>query len=198
MKRIAVLSFGLLGSFFLFSALVTAQSSTTTYNINTLAGKVASVNGTAGLQIRFSAFIQQEADLSDNLTNPSPHALVTPSFLLSSPLDATSVGAPNVTVNQDTATAPQNETAIAVDPNNPNRIVSGMNDYVTTTWTCFLGSTPCSAFGDGYSGTYFSNDGGATWCCASKLDGSNIGTLIPGVTHLTGGQYDAAGDPAVA
>src|SRR6267154_748226 len=33
-----------------------------TYDINTLAGKVASVNGTAGLQIRMSAFIQQEAD----------------------------------------------------------------------------------------------------------------------------------------
>src|SRR5207244_10942788 len=32
-----------------------------TYDLNTLAGKVASVNGTAGLQIRFSALIEQEA-----------------------------------------------------------------------------------------------------------------------------------------
>ena len=32
-----------------------------TYDINTLAGKVASVNGTAGLQIRFSAFIEEES-----------------------------------------------------------------------------------------------------------------------------------------
>lgn len=199
MKRIPVIVLiSLVSSFLLsFSAGATAQNSSPTYNINTLAGKVASVNGTAGLQIRFSAFIQQEADFSDHLTNPSPHTLITPSFLLSSPLDATSV-APAITVNQDTATAPQNETAIAVDPNNAQRVVTGMNDYVTTTWTCFLGSTPCSAFGDGYSGTYFSNDGGATWCCASKLDGSSLGTLIPGVTHLTGGQYDAAGDPAVA
>jgi hypothetical protein len=57
--------------------------------------------------------------------------------------------------------------------------------------------TPCSAHGDGYSGTYFSNDGGKTWCCASNLDGSSQGTLIPGVTHLSGGPYDAGGDPAV-
>jgi len=168
-----------------------------TYNINTLVGKVASVNGTAGLQIRFSAFIEEESDFSDNLSNPSPSTLVTPRFLLSSPLDATSV-APAITVNEDAATAPQNETAITVDPNNPRRIVGGLNDYVTTTWTCTLGGLPCSAVGDGYSGTYFSNDGGLTWCCASKLDGSSLGTLIPGVTHLTGGQYDAAGDPAVA
>lgn len=200
MKRIPALTLISLVTIVLlaFCETLTAQSSSPDHDITTLAGKVASVNGTAGLQIRFSSFIEQEADFSDNLSNPVPNALVMPANLLNSPLDPTSVGTPNVTVNQDTATAPQNETAIAVDPNNPKRIVGGLNDYVTTTWTCFLGEIPCSAFGDGYSGTYFSNDGGATWCCASKLDGSNIGTLIPGVTHLTGGQYDAAGDPAVA
>ena len=74
---------------------------------------------------------------------------------------ATRSSPPNVTVNQDTAGAPQNETAIAVDPNNPNRIVAGANDYVSRTWTCTVSGTPCSALGDGYSGTYFSNDGGA-------------------------------------
>jgi hypothetical protein len=36
------------------------------------------------------------------------------------------------------------------------------------------------------------------WCCASKLDGSSLGTLIPGVTRFTGGQYDGGGDPSVA
>src|SRR5262249_11838582 len=187
MKRIPALALIALVTTVLlaFCETLTAQSSSPDYDITTLAGKVASVNGTAGLQIRFSSFIEQEADFSDNLSNPDPNALVMPANLLNSPLDPTSVGTPNVTVNQDTATAPQNETAIAVDPNNPKRIVGGLNDYVTTTWSCFLGNTPCSAFGDGYSGTYFSNDGGATWCCASKLDGSNIGTLIPGVTHLT-------------
>src|SRR5437667_899212 len=33
-----------------------------TFNINTLAGKVAAVNAVEGLGIRFSAFIQQEAE----------------------------------------------------------------------------------------------------------------------------------------
>lgn len=181
------------------SANASSTSSTdVTYDINTLAGKVASVNGTAGLQIRFSAFIEQEANTSDQAIHPIPTTPITPTFVLSSPLDGTSVAAPDVTVNQDTAGAPQNETAIAVDPNNPNRVVAAANDYVTRTWTCTINGTPCSALGDGYSGTYFSNDGGNTWCCASNPDGSSLGTLIPGVDHLAGGQYDAGGDPAVA
>lgn len=175
------------------------SSSDATYDITTLAGKVASVNGTAGLQIRFSALIESEADTTfQEGSNPSPSTLATPGILLSSPLDGTSVLGPAVTVNQDTGGAPQNETSIAVDPNAPQRIVSAANDYVTGTWTCQIGSNPCSAFGDGYSGTYYSNDGGETWCCASKPDGSDIGTLIPGVEHFVGGQYDAGGDPSVA
>ena len=164
------------------------------YDISTLAGKVASLNGTAGLQIRFSAFIEEEAEEED----ASSPAAISPAYVLSSPLDGNSIAAPDVLVNQDTAAASQNETAIAVDPNNPLRIVAGANDYVTRTWNCTINGTPCSALGDGYSGTYYSNDGGQTWCCASSLDGSNWGTLIPGVTRLTGGQYDAGGDPALA
>lgn len=173
------------------------SASSPTYDLNTLAGKVASVNGTAGLQIRFSAYIEDEAAV-DSFVPGGPTAPISPSFVLSSPLDGTSVAGPNVTVNQDNAGAPQNETAIAVDPNNPNRIVAAANDYVTRTWTCVLSGKPCSGLGDGYSGTYFSNDGGHTWCCSSNLDGSSQGTLIPGVTRLSGGQYDAGGDPALA
>src|SRR6267378_6182240 len=172
----------------------TTDNSGVTYDITTLAGKVASVNGTAGLQIRFPSFIEQEADLEDAATAP---AAITPAHVLSSPLDRTSVAAPAVTVNKDTAAASQNETAIAVDPNNPNRIVAAANDYVTRTWSCSVSGTPCSALGDGYSGTYFSNDGGTTWCCASS-DVQHQGTLIPGVTRLSGGVYDAGGDPALA
>jgi hypothetical protein len=165
-----------------------------TYDINALAGKVASVNGTAGLQIRFSAFVEEQ---SQDSSAPGPSTPITPANVLSSPLDGTSILAPAVTVNQDTAGAPQNETSIAVDPNNPSRIVASMNDYVTRAWTCSIGGTPCSALGDGYSGTDFSNDGGSTWCCVSS-DPNHLGTLIPGVEHLTGGIYDAGGDPAVA
>ena len=165
-----------------------------TYDINTLAGKVASVNGTAGLQIRFSAFIEEE---SQDSSAPPTSTPITPANVLSSPLDGTSILAPAVTVNQDTAGAPQNETSIAVDPHNPKRVVASMNDYVTRTWTCTIAGTPCSALGDGYSGTYFSNNEGSTWCCVSS-DPSHLGTLIPGVERLTGGIYDAGGDPSVA
>jgi hypothetical protein len=175
----------------------TVAASSPSYDITTLAGKVASLRGTAGLQIRFSGLIEQEADMSDQAANPTPNTPISPTFVLSSPLDGTSVLAPDVTVNRDIAAAPQNETAIAVDPNNPNRVVAAANDYVTRTWTCTVSGTPCSALGDAYSGTYFSNDGGATWCCVSS-DPSHLGTLIPGVEHLTGGQYDAGGDPALA
>jgi hypothetical protein len=166
------------------------------YDITTLAGKVASLRGTAGLQVRFSAFLEEEA-AEEDAPDPGPTAPITPTFVLSSPLDGTSIAAPNVLVNQDTAGAPQNETSIAVDPNNANRVVSSANDYVTRTWTCTISGTPCSALGDGYSGTYYSNDGGSTWCCAST-DPAHLGTLIPGVTRLAGGTYDAGGDPAVA
>ena len=168
-----------------------------TYNINTLAGKVASVKGTAGLQIRFSAFIEEEAEES-GMTIPKVAAPpITPNIVLSSSLDGTSIIAPDVLVNQDTAAAPQNETSIAVDPNNHNRVVASANDYVSRTWSCSISGTPCSALGDAYSGTYFSNDGGATWCCSSS-DPAHLGTLIPGVERLTGGIYDAGGDPSVA
>jgi hypothetical protein len=164
------------------------------YDINTLAGKVASLHGTAGLQIRFSAFLEEEAADASAPPSASP---ITPTFVPGSPLDGNTVLPPDVTVNQDTAAAPQNETAIAVDPNNPNRIVAGANDYVSRTWSCTISGTPCSALGDAYSGTYFSNDGGKTWCCTAT-DPSHLGTLIPGVEHLTGGPYDAGGDPSVA
>jgi BNR repeat-like domain len=173
-----------------------SASGAANYDITTLAGKVASLNGTAGLQIRFSALIQEEADAAD-VTAPTPATPITPTFVLSSPLDGNVVLPPDVTVNQDTAAAPQNETAIAVDPNNPNRLVGGANDYVSRTWACSVSGTPCSALGEAASGTYFSNDGGSTWCCTST-DPQHLGTIIPGINRLTGGQYDAGGDPSVA
>jgi hypothetical protein len=175
---------------------IRADAAPKSYNINTLAGKVASLRGTAGLQIRFSAFIEEEADEAE-VGNPGPFTPIDPAFVLSSPLDGTSILAPNVLVNSDTAAAPQNETSIAIDPNNANRVVGSANDYVARTWTCTISGTPCSALGDAYSGTYFSNDGGGTWCCTSTGPG-NLGTVIPGVTRLTGGTYDAGGDPALA
>ncbi len=179
------------------TAVMPGAAASPTFDITTLAGKIASLNSSAGLQLRFSALIEAEAaEGNANLTPPT--APITPAFVLSSPLDGTTVQPPDVTVNQDTAGAPQNETAIAVDPNNPNRVVAGANDYVTRTWTCEINGAPCSGLGDAYSGTYFSNDGGHTWCCSSS-DPQHLGTLIPGVNRLAGGgQYDAGGDPALA
>src|SRR5712691_496839 len=81
-----------------------ASDAPPTYDITTLAGKVASVNGTAGLQIRFSAFIEQEA--ADEVAASTATA-ITPTYVLSSPLDGTSVAGPAVTVNKDTAGGPQ-------------------------------------------------------------------------------------------
>jgi hypothetical protein len=174
-----------------------AIAATPTYDITTLAGKVASLHGTAGLQVRFSALLEQEAEESQDEAAPAPAQPITPDFVLDSPLDHDAITPPNVLVNQDTHGAPQNETSIAVDPNNPDRIVASANDYVSRTWSCDVDGTPCSALGEGYSGTYFSNNGGATWCCASSGP-NDLGTLIPGVNHLGGGIYDAAGDPSVA
>src|SRR6266705_6408439 len=173
-----------------------ATASQTSYDINTLAGKLASVNNTPGLLITLSGFLQQEADMSDQATNPTPNTAITPIYVLSSSLDGTPVHPPAVTVNQDTAAATQNEPVIAVDPNNANRLVAGTNDYITRTWSCMINGTPCSGLGDGYSGAYYSNDGGHTWCCIAT-DPQHLGTLIPGVERLTGGIYDAGGDANV-
>ena len=54
----------------------------------------------------------------------------------------------NVVMNQDNTNRAQDETPIAVDPGNPNRLLSGANDYRN---------------GDSQCGVYASRDGGATW-----------------------------------
>jgi hypothetical protein len=167
------------------------SASKTSYDISTLKGKVASINGTAGLQIRMSAFIEEEADDS------AAGVLAPDGATLSDPADGGVILAPNYVMNQDTDGAPQNETSIAVDPNNPLRVVGSANDYVARTWSCTINGTPCSALADGYSGTYYSNDGGVTWAGKSS-DPQHLATLIPGVTRLTGGAYDAGGDPALS
>jgi hypothetical protein len=80
---------------------------------------------------------------------------------------------------------PQNETAIAVDPGNPNHVVAGSNDYRVC---CdFTGLNDSTAW------AYTSFNGGATW--------TNV--QVPGLTAQTGGhaqfaEVDAAGDPAMA
>ena len=191
-----VLGFALVASGMQVAAASSKNGSSPAIDVSTLAGKVAAIKATSGFYLRVSAFLEQEADIAEAGTT-APSDPITPTFVLSSPLDGTSVVAPDVVVNQDTMAASQNEPIVAVDPGNPSRIVVGMNDYVARTWSCTIGSTPCSALADGYSGTFYSNDAGATWCCVAT-DPDHLGTLIPGVEHLTGGMYDAGGDPSLA
>src|SRR5467141_4594767 len=194
---LVVLGFVVMAAGVQVSAAALNTSSSPTYDITTLAGKVASIRATQGFYLRASALIEQEADNLDvGASPPYSSTPITPIHVLSSPLDGKSVGSPAVVVNQDPNAASQNEPAIAVDPGNPNRIAVAMNDYVTRTWSCTIAGTPCSALGDGYSGTYFSNDGGLTWCC-TPTDPAHLGTMIPGVERLTGGIYDAGGDSNV-
>src|SRR2546425_399891 len=121
---LVMLGFAVIAAGVQVSAASSNASSSPTYDITTLAGKVASIRGTQGLYLRTSALIEQEADKLDVGASPpySPDA-ITPRYVLSSPLDGTSVSIPDVVVNQDSNAASQNEPAIAVDPSNPNRIV---------------------------------------------------------------------------
>jgi hypothetical protein len=85
----------------------------------------------------------------------------------------------------------QNETAIAVDPNNPRHVVAGYNDYRR---------------GDGTCGTSYSLDGGRSWNDSTAPNGfsrGNSGNIQNGVTGVntfgTPREYwQAAGDPSVA
>lgn len=86
----------------------------------------------------------------------------------------------------------QNETAVAVDPNNPRHIVAGFNDYRR---------------GDGTCGTSYSLDGGKTWNDSTMPNGFSRGNA--GNIQLNGGPetgtfgtpreyWQGAGDPSVA
>src|SRR5438128_10494022 len=143
---LVMLGFAVIAAGVQVSAASSNASLSPTYDITTLAGKVASIRGTQGLYLRTSALIEQEADKLDVGASPpySPDA-ITPRYVLSSPLDGTSVLSPAVVVNQDPNAASQNEPAIAVDPGNPNRIVVAMNEYVALTSSCAIAGTPCSA-----------------------------------------------------
>jgi hypothetical protein len=90
-----------------------------------------------------------------------------------------------ITGSQTGCGAPQNETTIVVNPNNPNNLVGGTNDYRVFNTR--------EGRNDGSGWAYTSFDGGATW--------NNI--ELPHLTFQTGAtgalfDMDSAGDPSLA
>jgi hypothetical protein len=73
----------------------------------------------------------------------------------------------------------KNETSIAQDPNAPNHLVAGFNDYRR---------------GDGTCGTSWSVDGGATWQDSTLPTGFVNGTIFGAAREY----FNAGGDPSVA
>ena len=71
-------------------------------------------------------------------------------------------------VNQDTAARAAERDVDRGRPEQPEPGRRRGQRLRRRTWTCTISGTPCSALGDAYSGTYFSNDGGCTWCCARQ------------------------------
>ena len=91
------------------------------------------------------------------------------------------LGGMDILVNQDFSNRPQNETAIVVDPNNPDHVVTGYNDY-RVGWPV----------GGGYSTTF---DAGKTW-----YDGEVVfpALIAPADFPNFAEPPVATGDPAVA
>src|SRR3989454_1080060 len=113
---LVVLGFAVIAAGVQVSAASSNTSASPTYNITTLAGKVASIRATQGFYLRTSALIEQEADsLEVGASQPYSPTAITPTYVLSSPLDGTSVLSPAVVVNQDPNAASQNEPALAFD-----------------------------------------------------------------------------------
>src|SRR5256885_16600313 len=91
MLGFAVIAAGVQGS-----AASSNASLSPTYDITTLAGKVASSRGTQGLYLRTSPLIDQEADKLDvGASPPASRDATTPRSAWSSPLEGTSVSLPS-------------------------------------------------------------------------------------------------------
>ena len=119
----------------------------------------------------------------NNATNANPYApFVTNVNIISG--DNINAGAG---VNNGCRT-PQNETAIAVNPNNPLNLVAGANDYRDC---CITSGT--SLRNDGSGWVYTSFDGGLTWTNI-KLPGVGFSGNAQGVFK----KVTSVGDPAIA
>jgi hypothetical protein len=121
-------------------------------------------------------------------------ALLCP-FTLESRFDNRSITPPADLVTVDSFAYADDEPGIATDPNNPNRLCvveQSRNEFI---WSC-LCDTSCSGVGF-VIGSWYSNDGGSTWCCPSTSE-SDRGGIVPGVQLLVGGTYENMSDPSAA
>jgi hypothetical protein len=174
--------------------LAPASAASPTYDITTLAGKVASLHGTAGHQVRFSAFLEEEGRGGGQRLRARPDHARLRALEPARRDDHRGAQRPRQPGHARGAAERDIDRGRPEQPEPDRRLDERLR---ARTWSCDINGTPCSALADGYLGTYYSNDGGPTWCCVSS-DPNHLGTLIPGVTRLTGGIYDAAGDPSVA
>ena len=120
-----------------------------------------------------SALCQSELGQPNPYTNPAPN------------VDVINDDAVVSAGSQTGCRTAQNETTIAVNPENPNNLVAGANDYRVFNTR--------EGRNDGSGVAYTTTDGGRTW--------RNI--ILPGLTFQTGAtgalsDMDSAGDPAIA
>ena len=112
-----VVGFALIASPIPASAAASGATPSGNFVIATLAGKVASIRATEGFHLRLSSFLESQAGESEEVSAAAPGDPITPTFVLSSPLDGTSVAA--VLAEAETAAAaepvPVPELAPAVD-----------------------------------------------------------------------------------
>jgi hypothetical protein len=139
-------------------------------------------SGMPGLKLGYGD-VPAQCQNYDNANNVNPYLPFVSSV-------NTIVGDPyndGVGVNQGCRT-PQNETAIAVNPANPNNLVAGANDYRDC---CVVSAGTLRNDGSGY--VYVSMDGGAIWQNI-KLPGLGTnGEPIGAFKRVT-----SVGDPAIA
>jgi hypothetical protein len=138
--------------------------------------------GLPGLKLGYGDVLAQCQTFS-NVTNANPYASFTTS--VNTIVDDTyNEGAG---VNQG-CRSPQNETSIAVNPDDPDNLVAGANDYRT----CCVSSAG-TLRNDGSGWVYVSNDGGLTWV-NTKLPGLGSGARLSGSLK----RVTSVGDPAIA
>src|SRR2546430_8391577 len=79
-----------------------SKGNSQTFDITTLAGKIASIQATDGFYLRVSPFLEQDADAADAAPAAGPSAPITPTFILPGPAVGPTPAAPAATVHQDT------------------------------------------------------------------------------------------------